>query len=82
MHAALIYLAILMIAGLAIVLNLVIVYGKNKKRISRLSGVAFAFVVAGLFLGGQNLTGYCLAGIGFMLAIIDIFRETHSEEIL
>ena len=54
MNALSIYLAIAVIAGLAIVMNLVFDYNKKEKGLSRLAGVAFAFVIAGIFLGGQK----------------------------
>jgi hypothetical protein len=52
-----IYLAMAVIAGLAIVMNLVFVYNRQNKGLSRLAGLAFAFVIAGIFLGGQRLLG-------------------------
>lgn len=79
MNAVSIYLAILVIAGLAIVMNLVFVYNKKKRRISRLAGLAFAFVIAGIFLGGQKFIGYSLLGVGIILAIIDIVRKANTR---
>lgn len=79
MNGISIYLAILVIAGLAIVMNLVFVYNNKKRGISRLAGLAFAFVIAGLFLGGQRLIGYCLFGVGIFLAIIDIVRKANTK---
>jgi hypothetical protein len=79
MNAVLIYLAILILAGLAIAMDLVFVYSKKKRRISRLAGLAFAFVIAGIFLGGQRLIGYSLLGVGILLAIIDILRKANAR---
>ena len=79
MNAVLIYLAILILAGLAIAMDLVLVYTKKKRRISRLAGLAFAFVIAGIFLGGQRLIGYSLLGVGIILAIIDILRKANTR---
>ncbi len=79
MNAVLIYLTILILAGLAIMMDLVVVYNKKKRRISRLAGLAFAFVSAGIFLGGQRLIGYSLLGVGIILAIIDILRKANTR---
>jgi hypothetical protein len=79
MNAVLIYLAILILAGLAIAMDLVFVYSKKKRKISRLAGLAFAFVIAGIFLGGQRLIGYSLLGVGILLAIIDILRKANAR---
>lgn len=79
MNALSIYLAIAVIAGLAIVMNLVFDYNKKEKGLSRLAGVAFAFVIAGIFLGGQKLIGYSLFGVGVIMAIIDIIQKSKSK---
>lgn len=79
MNAISIYIAILIIAGLAIMLDLVFVYNRQNKRISRLAAISFAFVIAGIFLGGQKLIGYSLLGVGVILAIIDIVRKADTK---
>lgn len=79
MNAVSIYLVILIFAGLAIMLNLMVVYKKQKKGISRVAGFAFAFVIAGIFLGGQRLLGYSLLSAGVILAIIDIIQKSKSN---
>lgn len=79
MNATSIYLVILIISGLAIALDLVYVYNKKNKGISRLAGLAFAFVIAGIFLGGQRWIGYSLLVVGVILAIIDIIQKTKTK---
>jgi chromate transport protein ChrA len=79
MNATSIYLAILIISGLAIVLDLVYGYNKKNKGISRMAGLAFAFVIAGIFLGGQQWMGYSLLLVGIILAIIDIIQKTKTK---
>jgi hypothetical protein len=79
MNAISIYLAIVVIAGLAIIMNLVFVYNKREKGLSRLAGLAFAFVIAGIFLGGQRLIGYSLIGVGIILSIIDIIQKSKNK---
>lgn len=79
MNALSIYLAIAVLAVLAIVMNLVFDYNKKEKGLSRLAGIAFAFVIAGIFLGGQKLIGYSLVGVGIILSIIDIIHKSKNK---
>lgn len=79
MNALSIYLAIAVLAGLAIAMNLVFDYNKKEKGLSRLAGIAFAFVIAGIFLGGQQLIGYSLVGVGIILSIIDIIQKSKNK---
>jgi hypothetical protein len=79
MNTISIYLAIGVISGLAIAMNLVFFYNRKEKGLSRLAGLAFAFVIAGIFLGGQRLIGYSLLGVGVILAVIDIIHKSNSK---
>ena len=79
MNAISIYLAIGIIAGLAIAMNLIFFYNRQDKGLSRLPGLAFAFVIAGIFLGGQRIMGYSLLGVGVILALIDIIQNSNSK---
>lgn len=79
MNTISIYLAIGVISGLAIAMNLVFFYNRKEKGLSRLAGLAFAFVIAGIFLGGQRLIGYSLLGVGVILAVIDIIQKSNSK---
>jgi formate hydrogenlyase subunit 3/multisubunit Na+/H+ antiporter MnhD subunit len=45
---------------------------RKTKRLSSLAGLAFAFVLAGIFFGEYRLVGYGLMGVGVLLALIDI----------
>ncbi len=46
---------------------------------SSLIGLAFAFVIAGIFLGEQKWVGYSLIGLGVVLSIMDRIRnKIHS----
>lgn len=79
MNAISIYLAIGIIAGLAIAMNLILFYNRQDKGLSRLAGLAFAFVIAGIFLGGQRIIGYSLIGVGVILSLIDIIQHSNSK---
>jgi hypothetical protein len=66
------------IAVLAIVAILVFFVrgGKRETRLTPLAGLAFGFVLAGLFFGEDRLIGYGLMGVGVVLAIVDIFNRS------
>jgi heme A synthase len=72
------YLALGVIAGLAIALDLVFFYNRKERRLSRLAGLAFAFVIAGIFLGGLRVIGYSLLVVGVILAVIDIMHNSRE----
>lgn len=63
-------LALGLIAGL-------FVYNLNKpaKRLTPLAGLAFSFIIAGIFFGEKRMVGYSLIAVGVLLAVIDIFRK-------
>jgi hypothetical protein len=48
---------------------------RKEKRLSRLAGVSFAFIIAGIFFGENRLAGYGLIGVGVILAIIDMIQK-------
>lgn len=50
-------------------------YRRYETRLSRLSAVAFALIVAGLFLSRQEVVGFGLLGMGLLLALTDIIRK-------
>jgi len=75
-----IYIAI-SIAVLAIIALLVFFLNKNKKqkKLSKLAGLSFAFIIAGILFGDDSLIGYGLMGIGVILAIIDMIEKLKSK---
>ena len=46
---------------------------RSENRLTPLTSVAVAFVLAGMLIGGGSLLGYALAGVGALLAIDDMF---------
>lgn len=50
-------------------------YRRYEIRLSRLSAVAFALIVAGLFLSRQETVGVGFLSLGLMLAFVDIIRR-------
>jgi hypothetical protein len=69
------------IVMLAIIAILVFVINKKKQdqKLTPVAGLAFGFVLAGLFFGKQRLIGYGLLGIGLIIAIIDIVRKSKNN---
>lgn len=63
--------AVVIIAILAFVIN----RHKGKQKFTPLAGLAFGFVLAGLFTGDDRFIGYSLLGIGIVLAVVDIVRK-------
>lgn len=76
MNASQIYIAISIVV-LALIAILVFFVGKNKKekKLSKLAGLSFAFIIAGIVFGEDRLLGYSLMGFGVILAIIDIIKK-------
>jgi len=68
-------IVVLLIVGL-----LIYVTSKNKKSglLSPLAGLAFGFILAGLFFGERRVVGYSLLGIGVVLAVIDMIRKSRT----
>jgi hypothetical protein len=79
MDASQIYIA-LSIAVLAVIALLFFFVNKDKKKegMSRLAGIAFAFVIAGIIFGEDRVLGYSLMGVGVVLAIIDIILKSRK----
>lgn len=68
------------LAGVIILIVLAIlafVLGRREahNRITPLTGLAFAFVIAGIVFGADRLIGYSLMGIGVIMAIYDMLRR-------
>jgi hypothetical protein len=52
---------------------------KKEKRLTPLAGLAFGFILAGIFFGDNRLIGYGLMGVGVLLAIVDIFNKSKNK---
>jgi hypothetical protein len=79
MNISQIYIAVSIVV-LAAIAVLVFLVGKNreKKRLTPLASLAFAFVLAGILFGDNRLLGYGLMGIGVLLAVLDILRNRNK----
>lgn len=51
--------------------------GRNReeKKLTPLAGLAFGFILSGMFFSDNRLVGYGLMGIGVLLAVVDILRN-------
>ena len=77
-----IYIAVTIVVLAVIALLMVFVRkGKSGKetRLSPLAGLAFGFILAGLFFGEKRSIGYGLLGVGVLLAVIDMFKKLKSK---
>jgi membrane-bound ClpP family serine protease len=73
------YVAIAIVALLAIGGLVFVMKGRKRKPITPLAGIAFAFVLAGIIFGDNRLIGYSLMGIGILLAFADIFVKSKKK---
>jgi hypothetical protein len=82
MNVSQMYIAVSIIV-LAIVAGLWFFVSERKKsreqRLTPLAGLAFGFILAGLFFGAERLIGYGLTGIGVILAVVDIIRRLQAK---
>lgn len=80
MNPSQIYILIAIVGLLLIVLALFIIKkNKKKPRLTPLTSLAFAFIIAGIVFGDNRLTGYTLIGTGVLLAIIDIIIKLKKK---
>jgi len=83
MEASQIYIliSIIILLIIAIIMLFVVKTKKNKKQkpLTPLAGLAFAFILAGIFFGDSRLVGYSLMGIGVLLAVIDIIIKQKKK---
>ena len=72
---------VLMIIGFAIIaVLLVVVYRRREQsKLTPLAGLAFGFILMGLFFGDERWLGYSLLGTGFVLAVADIIRGLRKK---
>jgi hypothetical protein len=74
-----IYIAVAIVVLAVIALLMVFVRRSGKeKRFTPLAGLAFGFILAGLFFGEKRLIGYGLLGVGVLLAVIDMFKKSKN----
>jgi hypothetical protein len=69
-----------LVALLALAALVVFIFKKGGgSRLSPLTALAFASILAGIFLGSQGWIGDALLGIGVVLAFADIVRRSKNR---
>jgi hypothetical protein len=70
------------IAIAIVILAIVAIYNWKKgqqKPLSRLTILAFAFIMGGLIFGDNQAIGYSFLGLGALFGVIDIFYQAKSK---
>lgn len=78
MNISQVYILISIIV-LAIIAITVILRRKEQKPLSKITILAFSFIIAGILFGENRLIGYGLLGVGIILAIIDIVQKSKQS---
>ena len=52
----------------------------ERKRLSPLTGIAFAFIISGMLFENNRLIGYILLGVGIIIAVVDIILKAQPKE--
>lgn len=52
---------------------------KKNKKLSPLTGLALAFIVAGIFFGNSRLLGYSMFGVGIVLTVSNIIIKARNN---
>lgn len=71
-----VFVAVAVIVLVLAVIGLVV--GKRRKG-KALTGLALAFVLAGLIFAENRVVGYALLGIGVVLAVVDMVRKFRGK---
>ena len=81
MPAGTIFLVLSILALVTIVAFVLLVKrAPERQRLSPLTGIAFAFIIAGMLFEDNRLIGYILLGVGIVFAVADIFVKARKKE--
>ena len=81
MEKSQIYIAVIIIVLVIIAIQIFLLRGnKRTKKLSPIAGLAFGFMLIGLYFGEDQLIGYSMMGFGLVLAIIDIFMKYRENK--
>ena len=53
---------------------------KEQKGLTPIAGLAFGFILAGIVFGEERFISYGLMGVGVVLAIVDIIKQTRRNK--
>ena len=80
MPAGTIFLVLSILALVTIVAFVLLVKrAPERQRLSPLTGIAFAFIIAGMLFEDNRLIGYILLGIGVIIAVADIIVKAKQN---
>jgi len=75
MNDSQIYILISIIVLAVIAIVVILRRKKEQKPLSKLTALAFVFIMAGMIFGDDRLMSYSLIGFGVTLAVIDIVKK-------
>jgi lysylphosphatidylglycerol synthetase-like protein (DUF2156 family) len=70
-----VWIAISVVALIAIVVLLLVARGKQYKKPSNLAILGMSLVVLGIIFGDSRIVGYSFIGVGVLLSVVDIARN-------
>jgi len=80
MESSTVFIVISILALALIVIILFTIQQQTKRdKLTPLAGMAFAFVLAGIIFSDEKIVGYGLIGVGVILSIIDIIKNTKKD---
>lgn len=80
MNTSVFYILVAIVALLVVVLLVLFTRLKGqRKSLTPLVGLAFGFILAGIFFGDDRVIGYGLMGVGVLLAVVDILLKSRSS---
>ena len=82
MEASQLYIIITLLA--LVILGAVLFFtrkNKNRQKLTPLTGLAFGFIIVGIFIGDPQWLGYSFFGVAIVLAVIDIIIKKKPKKI-
>jgi len=78
MNSSITYIAFAVVV-LAVIAILTFFLNKKEKRLSKLAGFSFVFVIAEIIFRDNRFIGYSLIGIGVIIAVIDMIKKIKTN---
>ena len=80
MNTSQIYIAVtIAVLGVIALLFFFVIRNRKERKLTPLSGLAFGFILLGLFIGDNRFIGYGLMGVGVILAVIDMVQKLRGK---
>ena len=81
MNDSQIYILISIIVLAVIAIVVILKRKKEQKPLSKLTALAFVFIMSGMIFGDDRLIGYSLIGFGVFLVVIDIIKKVKKPSV-